>query len=170
MQSEVLPPRAQRKLKQAWLTLKQEYTNFTQPNSSNHLQSISPTTPTTVVAQISTAKVRWHPRALSRGVCCPAGAAARWHATNSTVKKRVNSPLRAIDHPEDRKSVYTTSGKGTRRSEECNCLVLSQCGSALGVCALTHATPERHGKTEPGDKVQLFCLQGESILLPASNS
>ena len=55
------------------------------------------------------------------------------------MKKHVNSPLRAINHPEDLKSVYITSGKGTRRSDECNCLVLSQCGYALGVCALTLA-------------------------------
>ena len=92
-----------------------------------------------MVAQISTAKVGCHLQCLSRGVCCPAGAAARWHAANSSVKKHVNSPLRATDHPEDHKSIYTTSGKGGRRSEECNCLVISKCGFALEVCALTHS-------------------------------
>ena len=60
---------------------------------------------------------------------------------NYAVKKRVNSPPRAIDHPKDLKSVYTTSGKGARRSREYNCLVLSQCGSAFGVCELTHDIP-----------------------------
>ena len=94
-----------------------------------------------MVAQISTAKVRWHQQALCRGVCCPAGAAARWLAVNYAVKKRVNSPPRAIDHPKDLKSVYTTSGKGARRSREYNCLVLSQCGSAFGVCELTEPPP-----------------------------
>ena len=58
---------------------------------------------------------------------------------NYAVKKRVNSPPRAIDHPKDLKSVYTTSGKGARRSREYNCLVLSQRGSAFGVCELTIA-------------------------------
>ena len=58
---------------------------------------------------------------------------------NYAVKKRVNSPPRAIDHPKDLKSVYTTSGKGARRSREYNCLVLSWCGSAFGVCELTLA-------------------------------
>ena len=76
---------------------------------------------------------------MSKGVFCPAGAAARWQAVNYAVKKHVNSPPRAIDHPEDLKSIYTTSGKGARRSREYNCLVLSQCGSAFGVCELTLA-------------------------------
>ena len=59
---------------------------------------------------------------------------------NYAVKKRVNSPPRAIDHPKDLKSVYTTSRKGARRSREYNCLVLSRCGSAFGVCELTAAS------------------------------
>ena len=58
---------------------------------------------------------------------------------NYAMKKRVNSPPRAIDHPEDLKSVYTTSGKGARRSREYTSLALSQCGSAFGVCELTVA-------------------------------
>ena len=35
--------------------------------------------------------------------------AARWQAENSIVKKHVKRPPRATDHPEDHKSLYTTS-------------------------------------------------------------
>ena len=63
-----------------------------------------------MVAKISTAKVRWHLQGLSRDVGCPSGAAARWWAVNYAIKKRINSPACAIDHPEDLKCEVALTG------------------------------------------------------------